>query len=70
MKEKIIKSISHSVNDDSIAELCLKCEYRDYIDDLTGIPFCDHSSTSCARWDYKVECSDFLRKKPIQLSLF
>lgn len=58
------------VDDDDIAELCQKCEYRKTIYSLLDIPFCEHSSTTCARRHNKTKCSDYLRKQPKQLLLF
>lgn len=58
------------VDDDDVAELCLNCEYRKTIYRLLDIPFCEHSSTTCARRHHKTGCSDYLRKQPKQLSLF
>ncbi len=57
-------------DDDDVAELCLSCEYRKTIYMLLNIPFCNHSSTTCARKHHKTKCADYKRKQPIQLSLF
>ncbi len=58
------------VDDDDVAELCLNCEHRKTIYMLGGMPFCDSSSTTCARKHKKVRCADYKRKQPKQLSLF
>ncbi len=58
------------VDDDDVAEFCLTCEHRPTIYQLMGVPFCDHSSTTCARRYHKTKCQDYLRKQPKQLTLF
>lgn len=66
-----LSSFKKSVDDNLIARLCLQCKYRHtiymFLDD---IPICDFSSTTCARIFDKKKCPGFLRKQPIQLSLF
>lgn len=58
------------VDDDDIAELCIKCEHRSSIYSLMDIPFCEHSSTTCSRRHNKKACPDREHIQPKQLSLF
>lgn len=58
------------VDDDEIADLCLRCQHRQTIYKLLNMPFCDFSSTTCSKKHNKLACPDYERKKPRELSLF
>lgn len=52
-----------------IAQICEHCAWRETIYTLLGVPFCDHSSTTCSLKYNKKHCEDF-KDRVIQLDLF
>lgn len=67
--EQLVRNM-RPVDDDDVAEFCLKCEHRKTIYRLMDIPFCNYSRTTCARKHNKTKCEDYVRIQPKQLTLF
>lgn len=61
--------MKHQRTTPPIAQICEHCAWRETIIPLLGMPFCEHSSSTCSLKANKKHCEDF-KERAIQLELF